>query len=413
MKYSSFHRISLTTLSLMAALAVNVRANGPLTSSLQHHRSALPNHAMFPKLLPAALYQIDDGTAEEGVGLTIGGDLICLNEFTVVPGSATITSISIAWGSPSFPDPSLNGLPYTAVLWSDPNGDGSPTDAVVLATAPGVISAPDTDTFLVTNIGPRTVPTTNFFVGFIVNHVAGQFPASFDETDPTLANRSFVAYGETPDPGDIYNLSNNDGPVAPIESYGLVGNWLIRANGTSSSLQLEAAASEITQGTAGTFDIDLPLTGRPGIECRAGIPQNLPGSYKWVFNFSQPIVSVDSTEVDCGRIQNLVIEPGNPYQVSLYTTNSGCTASYVTATLSGVHSSTETLASASATMGLLVGDVDGNGVVDDSDFHQVKRLEGQTVSHFNFREDVTASGKITRHDTRVVRSHAGEILPPP
>ena len=111
MKYFSFHRISLTTLSLMAALAVNVRANGPLTSSLQHHRSALPNHAMFPKLLPAALYQIDDGTAEEGVGLTIGGDLICLNEFTVVPGSATITSISIAWGSPSFPDPSRGRNP--------------------------------------------------------------------------------------------------------------------------------------------------------------------------------------------------------------------------------------------------------------------------------------------------------------
>ena len=39
-------------------------------------------------------------------------------------------------GTPAFPDPTLNGLAYTAVLWSDPNGDGSPTDAVVLAMAP-------------------------------------------------------------------------------------------------------------------------------------------------------------------------------------------------------------------------------------------------------------------------------------
>src|SRR5882724_10281344 len=105
---------------------------------------------------PNFTYSIDDGMAEDSVGLTSGGNLLCLNSFTTGSDN-TILSISIAWGTPSFPDPTLNGLPYTAVLWNDPNGDGSPTDAVVLAMAPGVISMQGTDTFLTTVIPPTMV----------------------------------------------------------------------------------------------------------------------------------------------------------------------------------------------------------------------------------------------------------------
>src|SRR4026209_2625608 len=142
---------------------------------------------------PLLTYMIDDGTAEDSVGLTAGGSFIALNSFPVTGGNNIITSISIAWGTPAFPDPTLDGLAYTAVLWSDPNGDGSPTDAVVLATAPGVISMQGTDTFL-TSGNPTTMGTTpNFFVGFVITHTAGQFPAAFDETPPTLTNRSWVA----------------------------------------------------------------------------------------------------------------------------------------------------------------------------------------------------------------------------
>ena len=171
---------------------------------------------------PLLTYMIDDGTAEDSVGLTAGGSLLCLNSFPVTAGNNLITSISIAWGTPLFPDPSLDGLTYTAVLWSDPNGDGSPTDAVVLATAPGVISQQGTNTFLTSVITPTLVTTPNFFVGFVVNHVAGQFPAAFDTEAPTLPNRSWVSPA-----GNINNLSD----AVTIESAGLVGNWLIRAEG--------------------------------------------------------------------------------------------------------------------------------------------------------------------------------------
>ena len=159
---------------------------------------------------------IDDGTAEDSVGLTAGGNLLVLNSFPVSGGNNTITSISIAFGTPLFPDPTLNGLPYTAVLWSDPNGDGSPTDAVVLAQANGVVSQAGTDTFITTAIPPTMVTTTNFFVGLLINHIAGQFPAAFDESAP-IPNRSWVSVG-----GDINNMSD----AVTIESAGLVGNWI-------------------------------------------------------------------------------------------------------------------------------------------------------------------------------------------
>src|SRR6476660_9785503 len=190
----------------------------------------LPNakkHSLLRSLLantPLFTYMIDDGTAEDSIGLTAGGTFVSCNEFAVSGGNNVITSISIAWGTPLFPDPTLNGLPYTAVLWSDPNGDGSPTDAVVLAMAPGVVSQAGTDTFITTVIPPTMVTTANFFVGFLITHTAGQFPAAFDETAPTLPNRSWVA--------QTTSINDLSGAIT-IESAGLVGNWLIRADGNT------------------------------------------------------------------------------------------------------------------------------------------------------------------------------------
>ncbi len=172
---------------------------------------------------PLFTYMIDDGTAEDSIGLTAGGTFVSCNSFPVTGGNNVITSISIAWGTPLFPDPTLNGLPYTAVLWSDPNGDGSPTDAVVLAQVPGVIASAGTDTFITTPIPPTMVTTANFFVGFLITHTAGQFPAAFDESAP-IPNRSWI---------DLTSNINDLSGSAPIESFGLVGNWLIRADGNT------------------------------------------------------------------------------------------------------------------------------------------------------------------------------------
>src|SRR6188472_208105 len=226
--------LGLRPASQLANDVMQVPATSPLlapASAFRAPASALPkakgSTGIVSKLLantPLFTYVIDDGTAEDSVGLTNGGTLLCLNSFPVSGGNNVITSISIAWGTPAFPDPTLNGLPYTAYLWSDPNGDGSPTDAVVLAMAPGVVAAAGTDTFITTPIPPTMVTTTNFFVGFVITHTAGQFPAAFDETAPNLPNRSWVSLAGNP---------NNLSDAVTIESVGLVGNWLIRADGNT------------------------------------------------------------------------------------------------------------------------------------------------------------------------------------
>lgn len=191
------------------------------------HPRGIKGNKTIAKLIgrvPLFTYMVDDGTAEDSIGLTSGGTFVACNKFAVTGGNNVINSISIAWGTPAFPDPTLNGLPYTAVLWSDPNGDGSPTDAVVLASAPGVIASQGTDTFITTVIPPTMVTTANFFVGFLITHTAGQFPAAFDETAPTFSNTSWVA--------QTSNINDLSGAIT-IESAGLVGNWLIRADGST------------------------------------------------------------------------------------------------------------------------------------------------------------------------------------
>ena len=55
--------------------------------------------------------------------------------------------------------------------------------------------------------------------------------------------------------------------------------------GAGSTLQLVSAVSRKTHRTAGIFDVSLPLTGTPGVECRNG-----GGSYTFVFNFTTNVV---------------------------------------------------------------------------------------------------------------------------
>ena len=46
------------------------------------------------------------------------------------------------------------------------------------------------------------------------------------------------------------------------------GNYTIRAG--AGPLALSAAVSRKVHGSAGSFDVNLPLSGAPGIECRTG-----------------------------------------------------------------------------------------------------------------------------------------------
>ena len=63
-------------------------------------------------------------------------------------------------------------------------------------------------------------------------------------------------------------------------------------------------------------------------------------------------------------------------------------------------------------MGVLIGDTTGNGLVNAGDVSQTKSQVGQPVGSSNFREDVNASGTITATDVAQVKANVGTSLPP-
>jgi len=373
---------------------MTARANGPLSSAVRTHGfPKQPRDLASKLLLPQEVYQIDDGTAEDAVGLSLGGDLIALSQFTVISGQNQIGSVNIAWGTPAFPDPSLDGLPYTVAIWSDPNGDGSPNDAQLLATASGAVSQQGTDTFIDMAFSPAVTVTNSFFVGFLIpNTAAGQFPAAFDQSNP-IFNRSFVA-GSAAGNGNIENLNDNDFPVGAIERVGWFGNWLIRADPGSAGGTLQFLSA---QSLKGRFGVDLP-----GIEDRTG---GLNKRYTIAYAFNNNITSVDGAITNCGTVSSTGVSHKDAHVALVSLVGVGCDGGNVTATLNGIHDDQgNTLSSADATMTLIVGDVDADGSVTTEDLLRVKKNKGENTDTSNFRSDVNASGHIDAADAGIIRN---------
>src|SRR5262249_40393193 len=73
-----------------------------MSRSERRTTSRNPVASVMRKLLvntPLFTYMIDDGTAEDSIGLTAGGNFLALNSFPVTGGNSFITQISIAWGT--------------------------------------------------------------------------------------------------------------------------------------------------------------------------------------------------------------------------------------------------------------------------------------------------------------------------
>src|SRR5205809_4469483 len=65
--------------------------------------------------------------------------------------------------------------------------------------------------------------------------------------------------------------------------------YYVRVAPTTSALNLISAASRLTHGTAGTFDVNMPLNGTSGVECRSAT------TYNAVFTFDTPVTSGEVT----------------------------------------------------------------------------------------------------------------------
>jgi hypothetical protein len=168
-------------------------------------------------------------------------------------------------------------------------------------------------------------------------------------------------------------------------------------------MQLASVVSRKIHGSAGTFDINLPSSGSPGIECRSG---GLNNDHTIVFTFTNA-VSVQNATVTAGTgsATNFTVA-GNVVTVNL----TGVTnAQTITVTLAGVSDGTNT-SDVEAAMGVLVGDVNGDGFVNVGDTVVTKSQSGNVASGSNFRDDVNTDGVINVGDTVIVKGNSGNAL---
>ncbi len=184
---------------------------------------------------------------------------------------------------------------------------------------------------------------------------------------------------------------------------GTIGNgWTINI-GTQLAPPLSAVSRKV-HGTAGTFDVSLPLTGTPGIECRNGGASN---NYQIVITFADPITfTTASVSSGTGSVSSSTVS-GNQVTINL---TGVANAQQIAVTLSEV-SDGRNNGTVTVPMAMLAGDTTGDGIVNSSDIAQTKSQSGQAVTSNNFRLDVTANGVIDASDLAFVKSKLGTGLP--
>ncbi len=172
----------------------------------------------------------DDGSTNNLLGWTLGGDIVWMNAFGSASSTTVLSSMDVMWGSALFTgyNPG-NGTPATLFVWADgPTQDGNPTDATLLLTLPATVSAVDTDTYVHYTFAPLTI-TGYFFVGVQQQHASGQFVAPIDQTIP-VPNVGWFFGDNTP--GATANYANPGANLqvpTTIDSVGIPGQFMVRA----------------------------------------------------------------------------------------------------------------------------------------------------------------------------------------
>jgi hypothetical protein len=132
-----------------------------------------------------------------------------------------------------------------------------------------------------------------------------------------------------------------------------------------------------------------------------------------VFTFPIPVTLNGAVVTpQAGKLGNMAGAPSvspDGRTVTLSLTNIS-DAQTIVMTLSGVSNGTSTN-DVTLHMSLLVGDTNGNGVVNASDVSQTKSRSGQAITNANFRSDVVVNGAINASDVAMVKSRSGAGAP--
>ena len=160
------------------------------------------------------------------------------------------------------------------------------------------------------------------------------------------------------------------------------------------------------------FDINLPFTGPTvGVECRRNTSADPSGpnaghDHQLIVAFPFPIAVGSATADHSVTIDALPTGSNQVYTLNLHNVPN---AVLVTVSLNNVHDNTNSFTD-TIPMGVLLGDVNGDGFVLSGDYTAVRQRSGATADGTNFQYDINADGFILSGDYTAVRQLSGTHL---
>lgn len=190
----------------------------------------------------------------------------------------------------------------------------------------------------------------------------------------------------------IKGQSDNSFPAA---TYALTGNTQC----SPTAIVPVAAVSRKIQGTH-PFDIDLPFTGKHGVECRTGGANR---QFQVVVSFFGPVTvtsaNVTPAQGRTAEVDGPVVINGSQVTINLKNVSNAQT---IKVNLVGVSDGTHQ-SDVSVPMDVLFGDVNATTIVDGNDVSEVRSHTRQSTGLANYRSDVNITGSVDGNDVSAVQ----------
>jgi hypothetical protein len=174
---------------------------------------------------PRETLQYDDGSSENSLGNQYYSHEICWIHHFTAENPGIISEIRTSFGTPQYPGSSglTGGEEFRVFVWSDPNGDGDPTDAVLLLQEYGYVDPASIDTDVLQSVSiSDTSVLGSFFIGASITGMGFEAP---QDANGTVAHQAWICWSTdgTFDPTNLGPTLSNTDPDFP-------GNWLLRAD---------------------------------------------------------------------------------------------------------------------------------------------------------------------------------------